>query len=72
MRLSTESIARACAQHPRRTLAAWGVVIVAALAAVALLLGGSLTTGGAPTNNPASKRARHSGSTDDGSARYSS
>src|ERR671926_490438 len=50
-----EALAGACAHHPRRTMAVWGVVVAAALAATAILLGGSLTTGGAPTNSPDSK-----------------
>ena len=52
----TERLARACACHPWRTLAAWGVVIVASFAALALLLT-SLTTEGKGTNNPQSERA---------------
>jgi putative drug exporter of the RND superfamily len=52
----TERIARACAAHPWRTLAAWGVVFVASIAALVLLLTG-LTTEGRGTNNPESYRA---------------
>ena len=58
MSFSTESIARACALHPRRTIFIWLGVVVLALVAVATLLPGSLTTDGAPTNNPESKRAK--------------
>ena len=57
MTFSTESLARACAIHPKRTIGAWIALVVLAFAAIALLLGGSLTTDGAPTNNPESQRA---------------
>ena len=53
----TERLARACAAHPWRTIAAWTVAIVLAAACVATLLGGSLTTEGRVTNNPESLRA---------------
>jgi RND superfamily putative drug exporter len=53
----TESLARAAARHPRRTIGAWSAVIVAALAAVALLLPGSLTSDATVTNHPESQRA---------------
>ena len=56
---STQGIARACARHPWRTIAAWAVLIVLAFASVAVLLPGSLTTEGKPTNNPESWRALH-------------
>jgi uncharacterized membrane protein YdfJ with MMPL/SSD domain len=52
----TERIARACAAHPGRTLAAWGVVLAASIAALAFALTG-LTTDAAATNNPESERA---------------
>ncbi len=52
----TERIARACAAHPGRTLAAWGIALVASIAALALLLTG-LTSEGKGTNNPQSERA---------------
>jgi RND superfamily putative drug exporter len=52
----TERIARACAAHPGRTLAAWGLALVASIAALALLLTG-LTSEGKGTNNPQSERA---------------
>jgi putative drug exporter of the RND superfamily len=52
----TERIARACATHPGRTLAAWGVALAAALAAVLFLMG-DLTTEALGTNNPESERA---------------
>jgi uncharacterized membrane protein YdfJ with MMPL/SSD domain len=52
----TERIARACAQHPKRTLIAWGVVLGASFAAIFLLLT-ELTTEAAGTNNPESERA---------------
>jgi putative drug exporter of the RND superfamily len=52
----TERIARACAAHPWRTLALWGLIFVASVASLALLLTG-LTTEGRGTNNPESYRA---------------
>jgi len=52
----TGALARACARHPRRTLAAWGVAVVAALALVALALNG-LTTNSSVTGSPESTRA---------------
>ena len=58
-RPSTQSIARACAQHPWRVLGTWIALIVLSFAAIALLLPGNLTTEGKPTNNPESWRALH-------------
>jgi RND superfamily putative drug exporter len=58
MKLSTESIARACARHPRRTIGIWVGVVVLALVLVGSLLGGKLTSDGAPTNTPDSKKAK--------------
>jgi RND superfamily putative drug exporter len=58
MKLSTESIARACARHPRRTIGIWIGVVVLALVLVGSLLGGKLTSDGAPTNTPDSKKAK--------------
>jgi RND superfamily putative drug exporter len=58
MRLSTESIARACARHPRRTIGIWVGVVVLALVLVGSLLSGKLTSDGAPTNTPDSKKAK--------------
>jgi RND superfamily putative drug exporter len=52
----TERIARACAAHPGRTLAAWGLALLASIAAVMFLLTG-LTSEGKGTNNPQSERA---------------
>jgi uncharacterized membrane protein YdfJ with MMPL/SSD domain len=57
MKLSTETIARACAIHPWRTMGAWIAALVVAVACIGVLLGGRLTTDGAPTNNPDSQRA---------------
>jgi putative drug exporter of the RND superfamily len=57
MKLSTETIARACATHPWRAIAGWLAALVVAAACIATLLGGRLTTDGAPTNNPQSQRA---------------
>jgi RND superfamily putative drug exporter len=57
VKVSTQGIARACAGHPWRTIAAWVALILLSFAAIALLLPGRLTTEGAPTNNPESERA---------------
>jgi putative drug exporter of the RND superfamily len=53
----TEKLARACALHPWRTVAAWAGGIVLAAVAVALLLGSGLSTEAQVTNNPESERA---------------
>jgi putative drug exporter of the RND superfamily len=58
MKLSTESIARACARHPRRTIGIWVGVVVLALVLVGSLLSGKLTSDGAPTNTPDSRKAK--------------
>jgi len=52
----TERLARASAAHPRRTFAAWGVVVVAALALVATSLHG-LTSDANVIGKPESTRA---------------
>jgi RND superfamily putative drug exporter len=52
----TEALARRCAARPRRTLAAWAVVVVAALALVATSLRG-LTSNAVVTGRPASAEA---------------
>ena len=52
-----ESIARACARHPRRILGAWGLVLVISGVMTALFLGGSLTNEDHFTSNPESARA---------------
>jgi putative drug exporter of the RND superfamily len=57
VKLSTQTIAAASAQHPWRTIGAWIAIVVLAVFAIVTLLGGSLTTEGAPTNNPESERA---------------
>jgi RND superfamily putative drug exporter len=54
----TERLARACATHPWRSIAAWIAAVVLAGAAAALLMG-DLTTEGHPTNNPESQQAEH-------------
>jgi uncharacterized membrane protein YdfJ with MMPL/SSD domain len=56
VRLSTTSIARASSRHPKRTLAAWGVVLVLSVVAIAFVLTG-FTTEAEGTNNPESERA---------------
>jgi uncharacterized membrane protein YdfJ with MMPL/SSD domain len=53
----TGRLARACALHPWRTMAAWLAAIVVAFVFVATLLGGALTTTGEVTNNPESLQA---------------
>ncbi|MGH3011579.1 MAG: MMPL family transporter [Gaiellaceae bacterium] len=57
MRLSTESLARACALHPWRTMAAWIALVVLSIGVVAALLGDTLTTEGEVTSQTDSKRA---------------
>jgi uncharacterized membrane protein YdfJ with MMPL/SSD domain len=52
----TERIARACAAHPGRTFAAWGITLAAAVLALVFLLTG-LTTEPELTNNPQSVKA---------------
>jgi putative drug exporter of the RND superfamily len=52
----TERIARACAAHPGRTFAAWGVVLVGAVLCLAFLMTG-LTTEATLANDPQSTRA---------------
>jgi RND superfamily putative drug exporter len=52
-----ESVARACARHPKRTLAAWAVVLMLSGVMTALFLGGSLTSEDHFTSNPESARA---------------
>ena len=52
----TERLARACSRHPRRTFAAWGVVVLLAFAAIGSLLHG-LTTDAHVTGSPESERA---------------
>ena len=52
----TASLARACAAHPGRTLAAWGIALLVALAVIVTSLGDVLTTEGEVTNDPESER----------------
>jgi RND superfamily putative drug exporter len=52
-----ESIARACARHPWRTLAAWAVVLACAATITVLFLGGALSNEDSFTNDPESFRA---------------
>jgi RND superfamily putative drug exporter len=53
----TERIARACAAHPGRTFAAWGLALVAAALAIVFLMT-ELTTDATLANNPQSDRAK--------------
>jgi uncharacterized membrane protein YdfJ with MMPL/SSD domain len=55
--LSTESLARACARHPWRTVGLWVAVVVLSMGIVAVLLGDTLTTEGEVTSPTDSKRA---------------
>jgi uncharacterized membrane protein YdfJ with MMPL/SSD domain len=55
--ISTESLARACALHPWRTVAAWIAAVVLSIGIVAALLGDTLTTEGEVTSQTDSKRA---------------
>ena len=57
MTFSTERLARACAVHPKRTVAAWGAVVVVSFAVIAVLLGSALTSDGDVTSNTESKQA---------------
>ena len=57
MNLSTESLARASALHPWRTVGLWIALVVLSMAVVVLLLGDSLTTEGEVTSQTDSKRA---------------
>jgi uncharacterized membrane protein YdfJ with MMPL/SSD domain len=52
----TERLARASAAHPGRTLAAWGLAVLASILALAFLLTG-FTTEATGTNDPESSRA---------------
>jgi putative drug exporter of the RND superfamily len=54
----TERLARACSVHPGRTLAAWGLALLASVACLMFVLTG-LTTDAEVTNNPESVRAEH-------------
>jgi uncharacterized membrane protein YdfJ with MMPL/SSD domain len=54
---STEGIARSCAIHPKRTLAAWIFAVLVSFVVIALLLGDALTSDGDVTSNPESKQA---------------
>jgi RND superfamily putative drug exporter len=55
--ISTEGLARACAVHPKRTVAAWLVAVLVSFVLIALLLGNALTSDGDVTSNPDSKQA---------------
>ena len=57
MSFSTEGLARACAVHPKRTVAAWLVAVLVSFVVIALLLGDALTSDGDVTSNPESKQA---------------
>jgi RND superfamily putative drug exporter len=57
MSLSTESLARASARRPWRTVGIWIGTVVASLVVVALFLGDTLTTEGEVTSPTDSKRA---------------
>ena len=44
--MSTDRLARACATHPKRTLAIWLGVVFVSFVVIALLLGDALTSEG--------------------------
>ena len=56
MSLSTESLARACARHPWRTIGLWILAVVVSFLLVGALLGDTLTTEGEVTSPTDSKR----------------
>jgi RND superfamily putative drug exporter len=56
-RFGLQSIARACARHPWRTIAAWAIVLVGAGLLSAFYLGSALSNEVRFTNNPESQRA---------------
>ena len=51
----TERLARSCAAHPWRTVAAWGLVLLLSVAVIATSLGDVLTTDGEITSEPESE-----------------
>jgi uncharacterized membrane protein YdfJ with MMPL/SSD domain len=55
--ISTEGLARACADRPKRTLAVWLTAVLVSLVVIVLLLGEALSTEGDVTSNPDSKQA---------------
>ncbi len=57
MSFSTEGLARACAVHPKRTLAVWLAALLVSFVVIALLLGNALTSEGDITSNPESRQA---------------
>ena len=54
---STQGLARACAVHPKRTVAVWGALVLVSFVVIAVLLGSALTSDGDVTSNPESKQA---------------
>ena len=56
MKLSTESIALACARHPWRTVGAWVVAVVVSFGVIGTLFGDVLTSEGEVTGETDSKR----------------
>ena len=61
MRLVAGGARASARRHPRRTLALWGVALVASIGIIGALLGDSLTTEGRVTSNPESERLRPDG-----------
>jgi len=55
--LNTGSLARWAASHPKLTLGAWALMLLAAFALMSTLLGSALTTDSKVMNNPESKQA---------------
>jgi RND superfamily putative drug exporter len=58
MKINPQSLARASAHHPWRTLVIWVVLLGGGIAGAATLLGPALTTDFDFTNNPEAKRAQ--------------
>jgi RND superfamily putative drug exporter len=57
VKLSTESIALACARHPWRTVGAWIAAVVVSFGVIATMFGDVLTSEGEVTSETDSKRA---------------
>ncbi|MBI2166530.1 MAG: MMPL family transporter [Chloroflexi bacterium] len=55
--LSTQAVSRACATHPRRTIAAWLLAVAVSGVLIVAFLGKALTTQGQFLNNPESQQA---------------
>ena len=58
MRLTSATVARACARRPWRVVGAWMVILVTSMGLAGALLGDSLTTDFSFTDNPESEQAQ--------------